>query len=199
MRVRPWAQAVLTAVALAGCSTPSNPKASSSAKAEAATRITQLYTTTPEVPRGEKGTVCYGVENAKKVWLSPPRRELTASLTRCVEVEPSGKTTYTLTAEGADGKTVSQELTLGAGAARVHIVNVDISAAEVPAGGLVRICYTADNAAAVTIEPGHFRATERYACKVDQPQKTTTYVVRATGAGGDTDEEKVMIKVTGGR
>ena len=45
--------------------------------------------------RGEKALVCYGVENARTVWLSPPRQELSAALSRCVEVSPEADTTYT--------------------------------------------------------------------------------------------------------
>jgi hypothetical protein len=147
------------------------------------------------VPKGEKGMLCYGVENTKEVWLSPPRRELSAAISRCVEVEPTGPTTYTLTATGSDGKTVTQDLVLGSGPARVHIVNIDISAAEIQAGGIANICYKVENARSVTISPMHFQATAQTGCTIVQPAKTTTYLVTATGAGGDKDEEKVTIKV----
>jgi hypothetical protein len=147
------------------------------------------------VPKGEKGMLSYGVENTKEVWLSPPRRELSAAISRCVEVEPAGPTTYTLTAAGADGKTVTQDLVLGSGPARVHIVNIDISAAEIQAGGIANICYKVENATSVTISPIHFQARAQTGCTIVQPVKTTTYLVIATGAGGDKDEEKVTIKV----
>jgi len=183
---------------LLGCSSAPKPSAPTVTTVEPV-RITQFYSTTPQVPRGEKGTVCYGVENAKSVWLSPPKRELSAALARCVEVEPVGKTTYTLTAEGADGKTLTGQLELRSGPARVHIVNVDISAAEIPAGGVASICYRVENAQSVTISPANFRATTQNGCTVVQPAKTTTYTVTATGAGGDKDEEKVTIKIDGGK
>ena len=159
-------------------------------------RILQFYASVGAITIGEKALLCYGVENAKSVWLSPPKRELSAAIARCVEVEPAGQTTYTLTAEGADSKSVTRELELGTGPGRVHIINVDINAEEVPPGGPVRICYKVENAQSVTVSPVHFRSgSARIGCVTDQPQKTTTYVVTATGAGGDTDEEKVTIKV----
>ena len=37
-------------------------------------KITQFYATAPKLQRGEKETLCYGVENATDVWLSPPRQ-----------------------------------------------------------------------------------------------------------------------------
>ena len=79
--------------------------------------------------RGEKGLVCYGVENAKTVWLSPPRRELSAALSRCVDVEPAETTTYTLTAEG-DGGSVKQDVTVTLGAAKAKIIEVRVSSLE---------------------------------------------------------------------
>ena len=189
---------VLIACMAAGCSNSSGDRASSSAHPAAtgpAVRITQLYTTTPQVPRGEKALLCYGVENAKTVWLSPPKQEVSAALSRCVEVEPSGRTTYTLTAEAADGKQVTQELAIGSGPARVHIINVDISAADIPAGGVASICYKVENAQSVRVAPGNFRGPDKYGCTIVNPARTTTYTVTALGAGGDTDEEKVTIKV----
>ena len=126
--------------------------ASAPAPGEAA-RITQLYTTSAQVARGEKALVCYGVENAKTVWMEPPRQELSAALSRCVEVFPTADTTYKLTAEGPDGKQVTRELKVAVGAPRAKIVNVNVSALEVKAGELVSICYTVEHAKAVTIEP----------------------------------------------
>ena len=71
----------LLAIAIASACGPA-PQQPVARKTESPVRITQFYTTTPQLPRGEKGLVCYGVENAKSVWLSPPRRELSAALSR---------------------------------------------------------------------------------------------------------------------
>src|ERR1035441_10066937 len=104
---------------LTGCSNPEqravapSPPAPSSADAA---RITQFYTTKALVSRGDTALVCYGVENATAVWLEPPRQELSAALARCVEISPLVDTTYKLTAEGIDGKTVTAELKVSVGA-----------------------------------------------------------------------------------
>jgi hypothetical protein len=208
VRLAPWAPPALACWVLTGCGGPEKPAAVSKTKVAPPepVKITQFYTSTPHVPRGEKGLVCYGVENAKMVWISPPKQELNPSFSRCIEVEPSGKVTYTLTAEGADGKTETKEATVeGEGpappsATRVHIVNVNISAAEVHPGDAVSICYKVQNAASVTIEPTKYRGGPNPdGCVVDQPQKTTTYTIRAKGASGDTDEEHATIRVRAGR
>jgi hypothetical protein len=159
-------------------------------------RITQFYTTSPKLPRGDKALLCYGVENAKAVWLSPPRQELTASAARCVEVNPSSTTTYTLSAAGADGRPITQDLTVDVGSPRARIVEVKISSLELGRGEQLNICYRVENAKSVEIEPIHFRGGSRPdACAMTTPHETTTYVVSAVGADGDKDEERVTVKV----
>ena len=206
MRLASWTLAALACLLLIGCGGTEKPATTPQTKIAVAepVKITQFYTSAPHVPRGEKGLVCYGVENAKTVWISPPKRELNPSMSRCIEVEPEGRITYTLTAEGTDGKSVTKEVGLEREAGRaaadgVHILNVDISAEEVNPGDAVSICYKVENAQSVTVEPTAYRGGKaRDGCVLDQPRKTTTYVVRARGAAGDTDEERATIKVRAG-
>ena len=195
--------ALAAAALLAACSSPEKgavapgvvPAAVPAPPPEGA-RITQLYTTTAQVGRGETALVCYGVENAKAVWLEPPRRELSAAQARCVDVSPTADTTYKLTAQGADGKAVTRELKVKVGAPRARLVNVTVSALEVKAGDLVSLCYTVENARAVTVDPIGFRAgSAGTGCAKDQPKKSTTYTVSAVGAGGEKDEERVTVQV----
>jgi hypothetical protein len=192
---------VAVALMAAGCSNSNNTAdrktpASGTAASVGAPKITQFYATTPNLPRGEKGMVCYGVENAKTVWLSPPRQELSAALSRCVEVTPAETTTYKLTAEGEGGAPATQELTVTVGAARAKIVDVTISSLSVKRGDVVSVCFHARNAATVRLEPTAFRYPKpNEGCTFDHPQKTTTYVLTATGPGGDQDHEHVTVTV----
>src|ERR1039458_7622882 len=187
---------------LTGCSSPER-RAEAPAAARPpepspadAARFPQFYTTKALVSRGDTALVCYGVENATTVWLEPPRQELSAALEGCVEGSPRADTTYKLTVEGADGKTVTGELKVAMGAALARIVNVTVSALEVKARDLVSICYTVENARAVTIDPIAFRGgSARKGCATDQPRKSTTYTVSAVGAGGDKDQERVTVQV----
>jgi hypothetical protein len=59
------------------------------------------------------------------------------------------------------------------------------------------VCYKATNAVVVTINPGVCIEPHRpdLGCVSDQPQRSTTYVVTATGARGDTDSERVTARV----
>jgi hypothetical protein len=186
----------LLAVALAqlACSRGPQRQQASSKQAEPV-RITQFYTTTPQLPKGDKGMLCYGVENAKTVWLSPPRRELSAALSRCIEVEPAETTTYTLTAEDAAGKQASQNVTVTLGAARVKIIEVQVSSLDVARGSDISICYKVQNAKAVKVSPLLSPSAGMPNCIVDKPNRTTTYTVTATGAAGDQDQQHVTVKV----
>jgi hypothetical protein len=70
-----------------------------------------LYAT-PKIRRGETAQICFGVANAKSVTLVPQENKVWPSHNLCVDVKPVKTTTYTLTATGADGKNVSQQVTV---------------------------------------------------------------------------------------
>jgi hypothetical protein len=72
----------------------------------------QMFYATPGIKRGETAQVCYGVANAKTVTLEPQTTKVWPSHNLCVDVKPTKTTTYTLTATDADGKTVSQQVTV---------------------------------------------------------------------------------------
>jgi hypothetical protein len=130
------------------------------------------------------------------VWLDPPRQELSAALTRCVEVTPAATTTYTLTAEGADGKSATRSLTLPVGPPLAKIVNVNVNSLEVKPGDPVTICYVVANARSVTVEPLHYAGgAKSKGCVSDQPRKSTTYVITAIGSAGEKDQERVTVTV----
>src|SRR5262245_28215127 len=72
----------------------------------------QMLYATPEIRRGETAQVCFGVANAKSVTLEPQTNPVWPSHNLCVDVKPKKTTTYTLTANGSDGKAVSQQVTV---------------------------------------------------------------------------------------
>ena len=73
-------------------------------------KILQFYTSTGIITKGSKALVCYSVINATGVRLDPPVERVWVSTNRCFEVIPERTTRYTLTAEGANHKTVSETL-----------------------------------------------------------------------------------------
>ncbi len=75
-------------------------------------RILRFYASVGLVMTGESAELCYGVENAKSVRISPPLPNVYPSARRCLQVVPKHTTHYTILAEGYDGKVAVQSLTL---------------------------------------------------------------------------------------
>src|SRR4051812_43853376 len=75
-------------------------------------RITQFYATAGTVLSGQKARVCYGVENARSVRISPELEDVYPSPSRCVDVVPERTTHYTILAEGFDGAMATRSFTL---------------------------------------------------------------------------------------
>ena len=70
----------------------------------------QMLYATPEIRRGETAQVCFGVANAKSVTLDPQHSPVWPSHNLCVDVNPNKTTTYTLTATGANGQQMVQQV-----------------------------------------------------------------------------------------
>ncbi len=75
-------------------------------------RILQFYATVGFLQSGEKAQLCYSVENAKSVKISPLVPGVYPSSRRCIEVVPDHTTHYTIMALGFDGATAYRSLTL---------------------------------------------------------------------------------------
>ena len=72
----------------------------------------QMLYAPAQIRRGDTAQVCYGVANAKSVTLTPQANPVWPSHNLCVDVKPAKTTTYTLTATGGDGRSVSQQITV---------------------------------------------------------------------------------------
>src|SRR5512147_115709 len=94
-------------LAISGCSQAPAPAPKSAGQPAAEVKISQFYANTGEVERGTPVTICYGVENARAVRIEPPVETLKPAVSRCFSVTPDHGATYTLIAEGSDGKTAT--------------------------------------------------------------------------------------------
>jgi hypothetical protein len=168
------------------------------AKVELPARILFFYPRDPILPKGEKSVLCYGVAEAKSVRLDPPVEDIKPSLSRCIEIAPKRTTTYTLTAVGQDGRSVTQSASVRIGGPRVKIIEVSVNSLQVRRGEDVTVCYHVKNAATVKVEPGHKMnvASPGHGCYADQPKQDTTYLVTAYDADGVFDSEQVTVKVS---
>jgi hypothetical protein len=75
-------------------------------------KILNFYASVGAVTAGEKALLCYGVENAKSVRISPLIPGIYPSPNRCIEIVPERTTHYTILAEGFDGVVATQSFTL---------------------------------------------------------------------------------------
>jgi hypothetical protein len=75
-------------------------------------RIVRFYGSAGMLARGQKASLCYDVENARSVRISPMMQQLSPSTRHCVEVEPTHTTHYTLVAEGFDGQFATESFTV---------------------------------------------------------------------------------------
>jgi hypothetical protein len=196
----------LAIVMFAGCSAPQKqpePKPASAAPP----KIVHFYASPGVVPPGEPFLMCYGVENARTVKLSPPVERITPSLNRCISVTARAATTYTLTAEN-DAGTVTESLAIKMGAKTAKTAEAPApqpsgmiqlfisSATEITAGQQATLCYGVNGAKSARIEPqlGEVPALEKHCVRVG-PHRTTTYTLIATSADGQSDREKLTITV----
>ena len=75
-------------------------------------KILQFYASVGALTSGEKALLCYGVENARSVRISPAIPEVYPSVSHCVEIVPEHTTHYMILAEGFDGRVATQSFTL---------------------------------------------------------------------------------------
>ena len=160
-------------------------------------KITQFYSD-PAVIRGTgKANLCYGVQGATTLTLDPPVEDIWPSMVRCFVVNPKVTTTYTLSAEDGRGAKVTQKTMIQVGPPTAKIVEVSINALTIEAGKSFAFCVRAINASSWKLSAGQWRTPpdSRGGCAVDFPKQTTTYMITAIGAMGETDSERVTATV----
>ena len=167
-------------------------------------KILNFYSSPSTVASGEPVTLCYGVENATSVTLTPAVADVGPSPNRCVQFSPRRTGTYTLTATGATGSPVTQSLTVrvsgvaaasdAAGPGRL-IDTFAASAPEVAAGQPVTLCYSVHGVTSKRIEPAVEGLTESdRGCTTARPSKTTTYTLSVSG-GGEQERRRLTVRV----
>lgn len=165
-------------------------------------KILQFYARESSVLEGGKSVICYGVLNARSVRIDPPLENVSPSLNRCVEAAPNRETRYTLTAEGNDGRTVSESLLLGVHAdpeMLPQITSFRINKRERDYSGkwIFSLSYSVQNPEEVSIDPPVFPTLHRspYGSFYVAPAKTTTYTLIVTGKYGHQVRRQLIVEV----
>lgn len=164
-------------------------------------RILQFYARDGHLIEGRSTVICYGVLNAKAVRIEPKVDGVSPSLNRCVEISPLHETTYTLTAEGTDGRTASSSFTL-------PVVPDEETLPRIKSFGIARqgvdrgrkffvLSFTVENALTVAVDPPvipvlHGAPLGQFTVA---PEKTTTYTLTVTGKHGHKSTRQVTVSL----
>jgi len=166
-----------------------------------AVRILQFYARDGQVVEGRSTVLCYGVLNAKAVRIEPAVDGLTPSLNRCIDVAPLHQTRYTLTAEGADGRSVTASFTL-------PVVADEETLPRIKSFGIARqgvdrgrqffvLSFTVENAVTVDVDPPVLPTLHK--APMGQfmvvPEKTTVYTLIVTGKHGHKARRELKVIV----
>ncbi|MCC7176101.1 MAG: hypothetical protein IT159_12980 [Bryobacterales bacterium] len=194
---------------LTGCSPEAPPRAEEApppAARSEAVRITHFYAGSKEIAGNQSVGLCYGVENAKRVRLEPPVEQLTPGYNRCFYLTPARTTTYRLVAEGFEGSTASESVTVKVRPAAAAPAPPETypglftmtfaSTPEVSPGEAATLCYGAPEAAQVTVDPPvqQLKPAGRFCFEV-KPERTTTYRFSAMGKNGAMETATLTVKV----
>jgi len=201
--------AMLAVLSLAGCGREAPPPAEEAAppaiKIEPV-KITHFYAGSKEIPDNQSVGLCYGVENAKTVRLEPPVEQLKPGVNRCFYLTPDRTTTYKLVAEGFEGSTAAESVTVRVkpsvvespyAAFRPGLFTLTFaSTPEVSHGEAVTLCYGAPEAVSVVMDPPvmELKPAKRF-CFQARPDRTTTYSFTAAGKDRTLETATLTVKV----
>jgi len=100
-------------------------------------------------------------------------------------VSPTQTTTYTLSATGSDGKTVTAPITVTVATGTIPQVVVFVATPQnIDAGGSTKLCWQVTGATNISIQPGVGSNLNANDCATVSPNATTTYTLTATNATG---------------
>jgi hypothetical protein len=164
-------------------------------------RILQFYARERTLTEGDKSVICYGVLNAKSVRIEPPVAGITPSLNKCVEIAPERNTRYTLIAEGADGRAVSESFTLGVQAdpdtlPKITTFAVMSQTIDYRGWPVYLVNFSVQNPEEVSIDPPAFPTLHRapYGRFYVSPPKKTTYTLTVLGRYGHKAQQQLTLE-----
>lgn len=159
-------------------------------------KIVHFYAGSGEVVRGEKAILCYGVRDAKSVRLEPMATDLRPARNRCISIAPERTTTYTLRAEGFDGRTTSASFTIHVSPPPPRILFVEVSGLELKRGEPWAMCYGLEHTLAARLDPlGLKLPLGRKRCIQTYLVRTFRYSLVAIGEENQQDREQFLVTV----
>lgn len=163
-------------------------------------KVVHFYATPGAVSEGEDVQVCYGVEGADSVEMTPHVRDLSPGSNRCFSFTPKRSGSYTLTARGEGGED-SAELTIQVSQVPKELPPVLLltlfraSSQRVAAGETVTLCYAVEEATEVVISPAVAELEPVSRCFTTVMDETTTFRLTATGPDGGQETRELTVVV----
>lgn len=146
-------------------------------------RIFRFAATPTNITLGQSSTLSWTTEGASEVNISGIGR---VDSSGSMMVTPTQTTTYTLTARGEDGRTVTAPVIVTVGDANVpRILQFSALPASIFPGESSRLCWQVDNATEISISPTVGGGLGPSDCATVSPAQTTVYTLTARNAAGD--------------
>ncbi len=165
-------------------------------------KILQFYAREASLTEGTPSVICYGVMNAKSVRIEPAVAGVAVSPNRCVEVTAVKDTRYTLTAEGADGHTVSASFLLPVTADTENLpavtsFRIESHKPDYRGREVFLLSFGVRNPVTVDIDPPVFPTLHGApnGTFYVAPLKTTTYTLTVTGKFGHKARRQLTVDV----
>ena len=161
--------------------------------------IVQFRVDRQDGPNDVRFRLCYEVRNATHAEIDNNVGSIVLNRPNCQQVTPQQTTTYTLSATGPDGRTITRQAI--ADATKLPAPPPQIVSFEAPErviqGNTADLCFQLKDANSAQIEPGPRRVSvsaDRQCVKVT-PLQNTTYTLRAFNAEGVEKSENRKIAV----
>jgi hypothetical protein len=146
-------------------------------------RILRFAASPGTIAMGAQSTLSWTTSGASSVSISPTVG--TVSANGSTTVSPASTTSYTISATGADGKTVTAVVTVTVtGSAIPQIAVFTATPQTVSAGQSSKICWQVTGSTNISITPGLGSNLNANDCATVTPSATTTYTLTATNAIG---------------
>jgi hypothetical protein len=161
--------------------------------------IIQFSAAPASIVSGQSSTLTWVVQNATSVSISPGPGSVN-SQSGSTSVTPTTTTTYTLTATGPGG-TINATTTVTVGtatSASPQILRFEANPVTIAPGQNSTLSWATNNATSVSINNGVGTVQPNGSVTVS-PQQTTTYILTATNAQGQSVTDPVTVTVSTGQ
>ena len=146
-------------------------------------QILRFQASPSTIAAGASSTLSWTTSGANTISISPGIGTVTAN--GSTTVTPASTTSYTISATGTDGKTVTAVATVTVtGSAIPQIVTFVATPQSISPGQSTKICWQVNGSSSISITPGVGNNLNPNACATVTPSATTTYTLTATNAVG---------------